>query len=134
MRSHSHRSMKRLIDDGGSALPRLGHTPRGAKKIEIRPASSSIPSDWYDEKSCSVTTHERNSTVQAATLTLGHTFTTTRTEHTIPSATTAVSARSLVPSHKTLGTYHSRLTPGTTADTRPRYSATGRMPRAPISP
>src|SRR5512146_1385566 len=120
MRNQSHRSMNRLTDDGGSAAPRPGHAPRGAKKIEIRPASSSIPSDWYDEKSCSVTTHERNNSVQAATPSLGHTFATTRTEHTIPSATTAVSPRSLASSHKTLGTYHSRLIPGTTANTRPR--------------
>src|SRR5512138_3519836 len=115
MRNHSQCSMNRLIDDGGFAAPRPGHTPRGAKKIEISPASSSIPSDWYDEKSCSVTTHERNSSVQAATASFGHTFTTTRTEHTIPSATMAVSARSLASSHKTLGTYHSRSSPGTTA-------------------
>ena len=40
--------------------------PRGAKKTESNPASSSIPSDWYEEKSCAAATNERKKTVHSS--------------------------------------------------------------------
>jgi hypothetical protein len=38
--------MNKLNLDGGSGAPSPGRIPRGAKKIDRKPASSSIPSDW----------------------------------------------------------------------------------------
>src|SRR5712671_5672485 len=105
MRNHSHRSMNRLRRDGGSVAPRAGRMPRGAKKQEMKPASSSMPSDWYEEKSCSTTTHDRKSSVQSATVSRGHTLATSSKEQRRPAPTTIVSARSPAPSQKTDGTY-----------------------------
>src|SRR6476659_8149275 len=110
MRNHSHRSMKRLKGDGGSAAPSPGRMPRGAKKREMNPASSSIPSDWYDEKSSSAATHDRKSSVQRAAVARGQTFATSRSEATIPAATTRVSAASPEPSQRRVGAYQARST------------------------
>src|SRR2546423_10750911 len=133
MRNHSHRSMKRLRRDGGSVAPSRGRTPRGAKKQEMKPASSSIPSDWYEEKSCSTTTHDRKNSVQKATVSRGHTLAMSSSEQRRPAPTTIVSARSPAPNHKTEGTYHNR-SPPTALPTSRRYSPAGRMPRSPMSP
>src|SRR3954462_5547968 len=92
MRNHSQRSMNRLNRDGGSVAPSPGRNPRGAKKIERNPASSSMPSDWYDEKSWSAAMHERNSTVDNATVSFGAMWATSSIEHMTPAATTSVSA------------------------------------------
>src|SRR3954452_18240801 len=105
MRNHSHRSMNRLKGDGGSAAPSPGRMPRGAKKHEMKPASSSIPSDWYDEKSCSAATHDRKSSVAAATAIRGQTLATSRSDATMPAPTTSVSARSPEPSQSSVGAY-----------------------------
>src|SRR5512144_2660516 len=101
MRNHSQRSMNRLAQRGGSLTPSLGQIPRGARKIERKPASSSMPSDWYDEKSCSTAMHDRKSSVHDATATFGHTFATRSKEQTMPATTTAVSAPSPDPSQST---------------------------------
>src|SRR3954470_18048106 len=110
MRNHSHRSMNRLSRDGGSAAPSPGRTPRGAKKREMNPASSSIPSDWYDEKSCSAATHDRNSSVQMPTVSRGHTFAASRREAAMPPATSIVSAALPEPSQSSVGAYQKRST------------------------
>src|SRR2546423_14817518 len=91
--------------DGGSFAPSPGRAPRGAKKIEMKPASSSIPSDWYDEKSCSALTHERKQSVQSAVVSVGQTLAMRRSEATIPAPTTSASARSPAPSQRSVGAY-----------------------------
>src|SRR3954463_4871041 len=110
MRNHSHRSMKRLNGDGGSAAPSPGRMPRGAKKMEMNPASSSIPSDWYDEKSCSAATQERKSSVDRPTVRRGQTFATSSSEQAIPAHASSVSAPSPAPSQSSVGAYHTRRT------------------------
>src|SRR5437016_825623 len=86
--------MSRPKRDGGSFAPSPGLVPRGARKNERNPASSSIPSDWYDEKSCSALMQERKSTVQIAIVSRGQKLKTTRIDATRPATTTRVSARS----------------------------------------
>src|SRR3954471_12442391 len=109
--------MKRLTLDGGSAAPSPGQTPRGAKKHEMNPASSSMPSDWYDEKSCSTAMHERKSSVASAIASFGQTFTVMSSEQKRPATTSVVNAVSLAFNQKTDGIYQSRLIPGTAART-----------------
>src|SRR6478672_986801 len=94
MRNHSQRSMKRLNAEGGLVAPSRGRRPGGARKIERNPASNSIPSDWYDEKSCSAPMHERKSRVQSAVVHLGQTLKTTSSDATIPATTIVASAAS----------------------------------------
>src|SRR3954467_11017826 len=94
MRNHSQRSMNRLNRDGGSVAPSPGRNPRGAKNIERNPASSSIPSDWYDEKSWSAAMHERKKSVHSATLSRGQMLATRSSEQTIPASTTPSRAES----------------------------------------
>src|SRR6185437_14640281 len=97
--------MNRLKREGGSLAPSPGHRPRGANQKAMNPASMSMPSDWYDEKSCRVAMHERKSRVASAIVSRGQTFATTSTEHAIPATTTIVSARSPAPSQNRLGAY-----------------------------
>src|SRR5678810_1386648 len=99
MRNHSHRSMNRLARDGGLLAPSFGRKPRGAKKIERNPASSSIPSDWYDEKSWSAAMHDRKSSVHNATVSFGAMLPTSSSEHTSPAATSRVRAVSPALTH-----------------------------------
>src|SRR6266550_3233930 len=105
MRNHSQRSMNRLNPDGGSRSPRPGRYPLGAKKNEMKPASSSIPSDWYDEKSCSAPMHERKSRVHSAIVHLGEMLKTTSTDTTMPAMTTSVSAASDALIQSSVGAY-----------------------------
>src|SRR5437016_8659030 len=104
--------MNRLMRDGGSLAPRPGRTPPGAKKIEMKPASSSMPSDWYDEKSCKVETHDRKRNVESATATFGQRFSVSKTDERIPAPTTTVSARSLALAQSTVGVNQKRARPG----------------------
>src|SRR5215213_6370621 len=97
--------MNRLSADGGLAAPSLGRMPRGAKKNEMKPASSSIPSDWYDEKSCRAATHDRKSTVHTATIARGHTLPTSSSDDAIPATITTVSAALPEPSQNIVGAY-----------------------------
>ena len=112
--------MKRLIHDGGLEEPRPGRRPLGAKNIDRNPASSSMPSDWYEENSCSVETQERNRIVDSATVTRGEMFATRSSDEIIPAASKIVSAASPEPAQSTDGTYQSREGIGSTAPTRPR--------------
>src|SRR3954464_14810194 len=102
--------MNKLNRDGGSFRPSPGRRPRGAKKNEIKPASRSIPSDWYDEKSWSAPMHERKSTVHIATAGRGATLTISRTDATIPATTISVSAKSEALSQSRVGAYQTRST------------------------
>src|SRR5690348_12567955 len=110
MRNHSHRSMKRLKPEGGSAKPRRGRVPRGAKNSERNPASSSIPSDWYDEKSWRTAMHERNSSVLMPIIRRGLMLTTISSDARSPMTNDAVSAASLALSQNSDGAYHTRRT------------------------
>src|SRR4051794_1651189 len=103
--------MNRLALDGGSLSPRRGRNPRGEKNVEMNPASSSIPSDWYDEKSCSAAMHDKKSSVDSATLALGQTFATRRSDERMPANTTTISAASLALVHRSVGTYQNRWSP-----------------------
>jgi hypothetical protein len=73
--------------------------------MEMKPASSSIPSDWYDEKSWSTAMHDRKSRVHRATVTRGQTLAASSSEQTMPAPTTRVRARSLAPSQNRVGAY-----------------------------
>src|SRR6476620_1884943 len=101
--------MKRLNADGGWVAPRFGRTPRGAKKIERNPASSSMPSDWYDEKSWSAAMHDRKSSVHNAPVSFGAMLATSSSEHTSPAATSRVRAVSPALTHSRVGAYQNCL-------------------------
>src|SRR3569832_1654218 len=121
MRNHSQRSMNRLKSDGGVPMPNPGLMPRGAKKIEMSPASSSIPSDWYDEMSCSTPMHDRKNTVHSATVCRGQTLAICNSEQSSPAHTTMVRAVSLVPIQKSVGAYQIRCTTPYIVDSWWRY-------------
>src|SRR6185437_5888696 len=125
IRNHSHRSRNKLILDGGSSAPSPGKMPRGANQIEMNPASSSIPSDWYDENTCSVDTNDRNTRVQIAVIQRGHTFAVSSREETSPTTTATVSAPSPDRSQNTLGVYQKCVAPGRVSLISLRYEPTG---------
>src|SRR5438270_13897180 len=133
MRNHSQRRRKRASREGGDGAPSPGHRPRGAKKTEMNPASSSIPSDWYEEKSCAAATKERKSRVQMAQVPRGQTPTVNRTEATRPPATSAVSAPFELPSQRSEGTCQIAVSAGAGASEVNNTDA-GRMPRGPMRP
>src|SRR2546423_8778714 len=120
--------------DGGSFAPSPGRAPPGAKKKEMKPASSSIPSDWYDEKSCSEAMHERKSNVQTAIIARGAKFKTNKTDATMPSMITSESAGSDALSHSSVGAYQIFSSAPMAALSWCEYSPAGGMPRWPISP
>jgi len=126
--------MNRLNPDGGSCAPSLGRMPRGANQQAMKPASRSMLSDWYDEKSWSAATQERKSTVQAIVVRRGQTFAVRRRDAMMPAATTIVSAQSPAPSQKSVGAYQRPSTMPSTRWTLPRYSPAGRIPRWPMRP
>src|SRR6266581_2513476 len=100
--------MNRLKREGGSLAPSPGRVPRGAKKKERNPASSSIPSDWYDEKSCSPPMQERKSTVQIVTVSFGRKLKTRRVDAMRPATTTRVRAKSDALIQSSVGAYQTR--------------------------
>src|SRR5256885_8937895 len=120
--------------DGGSFAPSPGRAPRGAKKKEMKPASSSIPSDWYDEESCSEAMHERKSSVQTAIIARGAKLKTNKTDATMPTMITSESAASDVLSHSSVGVYQIFFSAPIAALSWCKYSPAGRMPRWPIRP
>src|SRR6185503_13218994 len=91
MRNHSQSSRKRLARDGGCDAPNRGRNPGGAKKSEMKPASSSIPSDWYDAKSCAAAMKERKHTKQTNRAARGQRLNTTAIDATTPSQHTSIS-------------------------------------------
>src|SRR5678815_2308605 len=121
MRNHSQRSMNRLKREGGFAAPSPGRIPRGAKKIEISPASRSIPSDWYDEKSWSAAMHDRKSSVHSATLSRGQAFAISSSEQSSPAQTTMVRDVSLALIQNSVGAYHSLCSTPYIVDSSCRY-------------
>src|SRR5437773_11027556 len=105
MRKHSHTSKNQLAREGGLASPHLGRNPRGAKNRAMNPASSSIPSDWYAEKSCAALMNDRKHTKQIASIPLGHKFKTSSTDVIIPTQQIPVSMCGLLESHRSVGAY-----------------------------
>src|SRR5689334_21669674 len=97
--------------DGGLCAPSPGRRPRGARKKEMKPASSSIPSDWYEEKSCSAAMQERKSTVHTATIQRGAMLNTNRIDAVIPKLMTTVCAGSDAFSQNSVGSYQIFSTP-----------------------
>src|ERR1051325_96106 len=108
MRNHSQRSRKRLAREGGFTAPNLGRNPAGAKKSEMKPASSSIPSDWYEAKSCAAAMNERKHTKQINKAPRGHRFSTTTTEATNPSQQISKSMWLLDENHRRVGANQKR--------------------------
>ena len=91
--------------------PEARRNPGGAKNRQINPASSSIPSDWYPEKSCAALTNERNATKQMSSVTRGQMFSTRRIEAAIPAQHNISSERSLLPIQSIVGANQKRATP-----------------------
>ena len=105
MRKHSHNNRNQLIREGGLASPRPGRNPRGAKNREMNPASSSIPSDWYAEKSCAALTNERKHTKQTTSIPRGHKFKTNSTDASIPAQQIPVIMCRLLENQSSVGAY-----------------------------
>src|SRR6478672_7004217 len=134
MRNHSQRSMKKLKRDGGSVAPSPGRIPRGTKKIDRNPASSSMPSDWYDEKSWRAAMQDRKRIAHNATLSRGQTLATRRSEQMRPAPTSATSAVSDALIQNNVGAYQTRSTTPNIEDSSCRYMRAGRIPRSPMRP
>ena len=102
--------------------------------MATNPASSSIPSDWYPEKSCAAAAKERKSTTQSAQVRRGHRLRVKRIEQTSPAHTSARSAPSPLESQSKVGAAQTDFQPGSARASASRYSPAGSSPRGPISP
>src|SRR5580692_7662793 len=105
MRNHSHCSRKKLMRDGGWAAPHPGKIPPGDKNSAINPASSSMPSDWYIEKTSVAVTNDKKQTKQTKKLSRGHTLTSATSEAISPIQVTANSIEELCDVQKSVGAY-----------------------------
>src|SRR5579872_6516633 len=108
MRNHSHCRRKRAARGGGLFMPHPGHSPLGAKKRARKPASRSIPSDWYSEKSPAAHTKERKQTRQIKKERRGQRLKKARTEQTSPIQLMASSMCELDESQNRVGAYQKR--------------------------
>src|SRR4051812_19930156 len=133
MRNHSQTRRKRASREGGWISPSPGRRPPGAKNKERKPASRSIPSDWYEEKSCAAATKERKRMVQIAQAPRGQTLSVSRMEAARPTATRSESAVCEVPSQSSDGTCQSAESDGP-CPSASNNSEAGRIPREPMSP
>ncbi len=73
--------------------------------MAINPASSSIPSDWYAEKSCAALTKERKHTKQTASIPRGQKFKTSNTDAIMPAQQIPVSICAVLENHSSVGAY-----------------------------
>src|SRR4051794_25174065 len=103
MRNHSHCRRKRLARDGGECSPQRGRNPEGAKNMDINPASSSIPSDWYPEKSWAALTNERKHRKQITSIPRGQILKTSSSEAIIPTMQSASSILGPLETHNKVG-------------------------------
>src|SRR5215831_13590489 len=103
MRNHSHRSRKRLAREAAWLRASPGRSPGGAKKSEMNPASSNMPSDWYSAKSCATVTNETKQTKQTRNESRGERFRKASTAAISPSQLTNIKAGSLLPNQKREG-------------------------------
>src|SRR5512142_1290191 len=104
MRNHSHCRRNSAARVGGLATPMPGRMPRGAKKSDRNAASSSMPSDWYDEKSCAAVTNDRNAMPAIAIDNRGQTLNVIASDAARPAHTRIESAVSDALIHKSDGT------------------------------
>ena len=103
MRNHSHCNRNRLARDGGWLAPNPGRQPEGAKKSARNPASSSMPSDWYPEKSWAALTKERKQAKQTRSMARGKTLQVTSSEAARPAQQRAMTACEPLPNQSTDG-------------------------------
>src|SRR5580658_3813049 len=115
MRNHSHCSSQRLRRMGGCAAPRPERNPGGARNMEMNPASSSIPSDWYDEKSPAALTNARKQIQQRSRLARGQRLRKTAMEASRPIHVTATMKCVLEDIQKSEGAIQKRLWPAACA-------------------
>src|SRR5215469_8983138 len=106
MRNHSQRSRNRLARDGGRFTPMPGSSPRGAKNREMKPASSSMPSDWYPEKSRAAETKDRKQTKHTSRLARGQRLSTTPSDAASPIQVMAISMLSVEENQRRVGASH----------------------------
>src|SRR5579859_2487973 len=112
MRNHSQRSRNRLRREGAWVAPRPGRNPGGAKNREIKPASSSMPSDWKPEKSCAAATKDRKQTEHIAKDRRGQRLRITATEASSPSHVINISAWLPAPNQRSVGARRKCSSPG----------------------
>src|SRR6476646_4213320 len=108
MRNHSHCNKKRLAREGGCAAPSPGRNPGGARNKEMKPASSSMPSDWYSEKSRAVDTNDRKQRKQIASMARGQRFSTRSIDAIIPIQHSAINIPELLEIQSSEGAYQNR--------------------------
>src|SRR5215467_3307843 len=112
MRNHSQRSRNRLRRDGAWLAPRRGRKPGGAKNREMKPASSSMPSDWNPEKSCATATKDKKHARQTARDPRGQRLKMTATDEMMPSHVINISAWLPAPNQRSVGANQKRCRPG----------------------
>src|SRR5262249_22313738 len=120
MRNHSQRSRNKLAREGAWAAPNPGRNPRGAKNIEMKPASRSIPSDWYPEKSRAAATNDRKQSRDTSSAARGHKFKTMARDAATPTQQIRSRARSVADHHSNVGAYQKRSQPGSDSVTAER--------------
>src|SRR5215469_8502518 len=111
MANHSQRSNQIAARDGGDDAASPGRRPRGARQIQAMPACSSMPSDWYEAKSCSAAMQERKAIVHKREASRGITLSTRTSDAARPTHTMMLSARSLEDSQNSVGAIQYRLAP-----------------------
>src|SRR5947209_4285475 len=108
MRNHSQRKRNSAAHDGGDAAPSLGRSPRGAKNSEMNAASSSMPSDWYDAKSCAAPTNDKNASDATAIDPRGQRLNSSAIDAASPATTSTHSAALPDEIHSSVGAYQKR--------------------------
>src|SRR5438105_6090341 len=134
MRNHSHCRRNRPAREGGCLAPSPGRNPGGAKNREMKPASSSMPSDWYSEKSRDVDTNERKQRKQIRSMARGQKFRTRSNDAIIPIQHSAINMPELLEIQSSEGAYQTRTCATPDRATACRYSPAGRIPCGPINP
>src|SRR5215813_10066748 len=133
MRNHSQSSRKTMARLGKSAMARPGRRPFGAKNNARKPASSSIPSDWYPENSPAALTKDRKHTKQTSRAPRGTMLAITSNDATIPTQHKAIKECDPLEHQSSVGADQNRAEPAERAITW-RNSFAGRIPTGPIKP
>src|SRR3954462_4035565 len=111
MRSHSHCRRNKLAREGGCPPPNPGRIPGGAKNKHMNPASSSMPSDWYEEKSAAAAMNERKQTKQTTNMPRGQMLKTNSAAAIIPTQHKLISMPDPLEIQSAEGAYHRRAWP-----------------------
>src|SRR5437762_5095942 len=144
MRNHSHCNRNKLAREGrvpsnrrgcgcwgaegGCFAPSPGRNPGGAKNKQTKPASSSMPSDWYSEKSRAVDMNERKQTKQITSMARGQKFTRRSSEPIMPIQHSAINMPEPLEIQSKEGAYQKRTCATPDCATACRYSRAGRTP------